>query len=384
MLKVLVIAGGFPPAKTYGGPSVSIDNLCELLSDSMDLYVVANSHELHSKELLDGIQYGWNVRKNCKAYYLKYNMCAFFRVEKIVEEIYPDIIYINSLFSAYLVLPALVAAKKHGISALIAPRGQLAKSALKKKWKKIPYLCVFKNLVRKIGHAYQATSDDEILQIKEHLETAGITIYKMPNIPTVFRNIPSHPPKAAGRLRVIYLARVHWIKNLDFALMSLRGCHEQIKFDIYGPLEDKSYWNTCKEIITELPENVEVHYKGGLDHSEIADVLSKYDVYYLPTQTENFGHSIVEAMMAGCIPLISDRTPWKKLQDAECGWALPLDDTAPFTRILDTLAQETEADFKARRKKLEEYIDAKIDFPSLEAQYSAAFHELISKNNNLV
>ena len=139
MLKVLVIAGGFPPAKTYGGPSVSIDNLCELLSDSMDLYVVANSHELHSKELLDGIQYGWNVRKNCKAYYLKYNMCAFFRVEKIVEEIYPDIIYINSLFSAYLVLPALVAAKKHGISALIAPRGQLAKSALKKKWKKIPY-----------------------------------------------------------------------------------------------------------------------------------------------------------------------------------------------------------------------------------------------------
>lgn len=379
MLKVLVIAGGFPPAKTYGGPSVSIDNFCELLADRIDIYVVANSHELHSKELLEGIQYGWNIRKNCKAYYLKYNIYASFQIEQVVEEISPDIIYINSLFSAYLVLPALVAAKKHDISVLIAPRGQLAKSALKKKWKKVPYLCVFKNLVRKIGHAYQATSDDEILQIKERLETEDVSIYKMPNIPTAFGNITNHPPKVAGQLRVVYLARIHWIKNLDFALKSFLACHERIKLDIYGPLEDINYWKKCEKIIAALPENIEVDYKGSLNHSEIADVLPTYDVYYLPTQTENFGHSIVEAMMAGCIPLISDRTPWKNLQDAECGWALPLDDVAAFARILDTLAQETEADFSVRRKKLQEYMDAKINLSLLEDQYSAAFRELISK-----
>ena len=48
-------------------------------------------------------------------------------------------------------------------------------------------------------------------------------------------------------------------------------------------MEDEEYWNKCKAIIQQLPENIIVTYKGVLLHNEIESTLSNYDVFYLPT-----------------------------------------------------------------------------------------------------
>jgi glycosyltransferase involved in cell wall biosynthesis len=54
----------------------------------------------------------------------------------------------------------------------------------------------------------------------------------------------------------------------------------------------------------------------------------------LPTLGENYSHVICEALSAGCPVLISDRTPWRNLQDKGVGWDIPLEEEERFRAVL--------------------------------------------------
>lgn len=52
-MKVLIIMDGYLPGKKYGGPPISVDNLCSLLDD--DFYIVTRDHDLFETERYDCI-----------------------------------------------------------------------------------------------------------------------------------------------------------------------------------------------------------------------------------------------------------------------------------------------------------------------------------------
>ena len=52
---------------------------------------------------------------------------------------------------------------------------------------------------------------------------------------------------------------------------------------------------------------------------KVIETFSKYDVFLFPTKGENYGHVIFEALAGGCIPIISDQTPWNDIEQAGCG-----------------------------------------------------------------
>jgi glycosyltransferase involved in cell wall biosynthesis len=124
------------------------------------------------------------------------------------------------------------------------------------------------------------------------------------------------------------------MKNLDGALKMLNGLKGKVEFNIYGPMEDKSYWAECQKIISSLPENIEVKYCGSITHDKVGAVMSEHDIFFLPTLGENFGHVILEVLCAGCPVLISDQTPWQDLEDKGVGWDLPLSKPEMFQEVL--------------------------------------------------
>jgi glycosyltransferase involved in cell wall biosynthesis len=73
-----------------------------------------------------------------------------------------------------------------------------------------------------------------------------------------------------------------------------------------------------------MPSHVKVNYKGILENSEVIDIMSRYHLSILLTFNENYGHSIVESMAAGCPVLISDQTIWKNLAEKNAGWDIAL------------------------------------------------------------
>ncbi len=92
--------------------------------------------------------------------------------------------------------------------------------------------------------------------------------------------------------------------------------------------------NKCKKIASKMPNNINISFKGDVRHSEVLKLFKKYDVFYFPTKGENFGQVIWESMSCGCPVLISDQTPWDKVEKHNAGWIRSLANPDDFTEVL--------------------------------------------------
>ena len=55
----------------------------------------------------------------------------------------------------------------------------------------------------------------------------------------------------------------------------------------------------------------------------------------MPSLGENFGHSMLEAMSAGCPIIISNKTPWKNLKEKNIGWDIDLNNKNKFISVIN-------------------------------------------------
>jgi glycosyltransferase involved in cell wall biosynthesis len=74
------------------------------------------------------------------------------------------------------------------------------------------------------------------------------------------------------------------------------------------------------QIIAHLPSNIKVNYHGPCPSDEVAAHLAAAHALLLPSEGENYGHSIVESLGQGRPVLISKHTPWQDLAAQKAGW----------------------------------------------------------------
>jgi glycosyltransferase involved in cell wall biosynthesis len=118
-------------------------------------------------------------------------------------------------------------------------------------------------------------------------------------------------------------------------------------FDIYGSLEDASYFAECEKAMAELPANISATYKGPVAPDSVISTLSKYDAFFLPTFGENFGHAILEALLAGCPVMLSDQTPWRNLAEQQAGFDCALDNPQVLRDAVERLIAMKDSEFLA-------------------------------------
>jgi glycosyltransferase involved in cell wall biosynthesis len=160
-----------------------------------------------------------------------------------------------------------------------------------------------------------------------------------PNIPLVDVRVARADARSCdGPLRIVFLARIVPMKNLEGALRAFARVREPATLDIFGPIEDESYWKRCQALVDSLPAHLRASHHGVVNPEDVEGVLAGYDLYLLPSLGENFGVSIFEALAAGVPVLISDRTPWRDLETAGAGWDVPLNDELEFARRIDGVA----------------------------------------------
>ena len=140
------------------------------------------------------------------------------------------------------------------------------------------------------------------------------------------------------------------IKNLLGLLQALKSIEtSMIDLDIFGPVEDISYWSDCEAVIDILPRNISVNFRGAVESSKVLKTIAKYDLYVLLTEGENFGHTIYEALSASVPILISDQTPWRQLQSKSAGWDLPLSDNKGLICALEEAVSWNSSQIKEQK-----------------------------------
>lgn len=342
--RILVFIDWYSPGYKAGGPVRSMVNLTAHLSNEFDFFIVTRDSEYGEDVPYDSVNSdAWNdLSPGVKVWYSSAGTPSLKLWKRLIDEIKPSVVYINGIYSPKFSLLPLIAARRMKCQKIIvAPRGMLAASAVHvKRWKKHVFLTVAKliNLFKDVS--WHATNQKEADQIVTRLSANRSKIYEVANLPRVVNKKITNCHKAELELRLCSLARVAPEKNTLYAIQCLSTIESSYKIvlDLYGQIYDSNYWQLCEKEISKLPSHLQVNYKGVVDSEFIPDTLEKYHALFLPSRGENFGHVILESLMAGRPVLISDQTPWRNLAGTKSGWDLPLSDPSGFSTILESLA----------------------------------------------
>lgn len=358
--KILVLVGSYLPGVKSGGPIRSISNMVESLGDEFDFSIVTPDREIDDRGRTGapypGIEANrWTRAGKAEVFYRSPGH-RFPELYRILADRRADFLYLNSFFSpGYSIFPLL--ARNWGArgqrEVILAPRGEFCPGALRIRFaKKQAFLTMAKQLSEYKSLIWHASTEFEERDIRTHFPQAVVrTALPLSD----FVADPGAPKREPGPLKVVFLARIVPKKNLDFALRVLGERPEQIEFTIVGPVEDSAYWEQCQGEIARLPPNITVKLIPGVPHEQVAGVLSGHHVFLFPTLGENYGHVIFEALSAGCIAIVSDRTPWRDLAATGAGFDLPLERPDLFSSALGKCAALSPAEREVASQAAREF-----------------------------
>ena len=345
-LKILTSVGYYLPGYKAGGPIRTLANMVDRLGGEFEFKIVTADRDFDDTMPYSEIKIdGWNRIGKAGVFYMSPKRRSLRDFRRLLCSTEYDILYLNSFFSPHFTIKPLLLRRMGLIPdrpLVIAPRGEFSPGALGlKSLKKLVYITAAKVFGLYKGAVWQASSEHEEADIRQWFgsDARVIIASNLPPVIHVADGSVAVKEKAKGCLKIIFLSRISRMKNLDGALDMLKGLKGKVEFNIYGPMEDKLYWAECQRIISSLPENIKVKYRGSLAHDKVSAVMREHDLFLFPTLGENFGHVILEAFCAGCPVLISDQTPWRNLANKKAGWDLPLEQPKSFKKVIQQVIE---------------------------------------------
>ncbi|HEX6095623.1 MAG TPA: glycosyltransferase family 4 protein [Thermoanaerobaculia bacterium] len=341
--RILLVLAWYLPGFRGGGSIRTVANLIEYLGDQYDFLILTSDRDWRSSAPYDGIRTGeWTQVGKARVRYLEPREWSLRRLARLMRSVPYDVLYLNSLFSPDATIRPLLLRRFGALPSapvILGPRGELAPGAMSTStWKKRAWLAAARALRLLRGILWQASTAAESADIRRAL--GDVEIAEALDCSPDYRDWPGYAvraPKAPGRARICFVSRIAPVKNVEFALRLFEGMEGDVTLDLYGPIDHPEYWARCESVIAALPPNVRVAYRGAVEYADLGHLLATYDLFLLPTLGENFGHTILEALAAGCPVLVSDRTPWRDLEASGVGWDVPLDDAEAFRRALRTV-----------------------------------------------
>lgn len=335
-MKKLLLIGPVPPLFSYGGPTKSINGLNIIFSRSnIDFSILSPNSNIDGSKIK-------NIKKSNNIFYRK-NHSVF-----LLKNFYKyKIIWINSFFDIKLLL-LLFIRLFFKFQLVVSPRGQLSQEAINtsnptKKQIFIKIIKLFKNYF-----LFHTTSDSETKNIK-----AIFKKIKYKQISNLFDL--NYKLNNVTKRKFIFYSRIHKKKGLDILLDTIQTYNLKVDLDIYGFIEDISYWDLCKNYIDKCDG---VKYMGNLKDGDISKLKDRYSFFILPTLNENFGHVIIELLSIGCIPIVSkNTTPFEKEISSIFSLNFELSDKSELKDVINLANNMSDDRFMELKSLVRPYFD---------------------------
>ena len=211
-------------------------------------------------------------------------------------------------------------AAKSGKPYIITLRGMLYPQAYYNRsfLKKFAAMVLYQRRDLQMANCIQVTCDEEL----KHYRDFGVT-----NPVAVIPNglaLPEIMPEVQCRgdiFEIGYLGRLHprkYVERILYALASLRMNNLNCRLHIIGSGDDNYEKFLRNE--TERLGLKNVIFEGFLTGNAKTDMIKKLSVLAVPSNFENFGNIIPEALAYGVPVIASTGTPWQDLETYNCGW----------------------------------------------------------------
>lgn len=214
-------------------------------------------------------------------------------------------------------------AKKKNKPYVISPHGMLYPAALKRSyWKKWPLIQLCFNSDIQNASCIHVTCYQELEYVRNFGYTGPIAI--IPNL----INFPNYLPdiikdknnKKNDFAKFGFLGRLHPIKKIENILYAAAKLPNQKDFeiDIIGS-GDESYEQFLHHEVSRL-DLKNVNFMGFLSDRDKFNALADLTCLFVPSDSENFGMIVTEALSVGTPVMASLGTPWEDLNTYRCGW----------------------------------------------------------------
>ncbi len=253
---------------------------------------------------------------NCRIYY---EQSQYSNINLNLREIVKsrDIFHLFGIWSPFHI-KLFYYVKKFKKKIIISTLGATEPWSLsQKKLKKLVAWQIYQKRILNNCDYIHATSESE----KEHLIDLGVK--------TPIKLIP-HGVIVKDKKKIVtpnkkkvalFFSRIHKKKGI----LELLNSWAEIKpknwiLKIYGPVSDIKYLKEIKTKINllSLSKDVEL-FDPVFDNEKKEQIFLNSDCFLLPSKSENFGMSIVEALSYGVPVLTTEGTPWKILEKINGG-----------------------------------------------------------------
>ena len=252
---------------------------------------------------------------------------------KNLNELDADLFHIQGLW-LYLNHATANYAQKCKIPYIVTLRGMLypqalAVSALVKKLA----LGVYQRRDLQCAACIQATCKEEM----EHYRKLGFTnpVAVIANPIDLDDYIDRAIPQKA-HFKIGYLGRVHprkRIERLIYAMNALKGKINDAELVVIGA-GDENYESFLKSEVKRLNLN-NVTFTGFLTGDKKDTAIRELSVLAVPSDFENFGNIVTEALIRGVPVIASTGMPWEELETNHCGWWINNDQETINKTILE-------------------------------------------------
>lgn len=232
-------------------------------------------------------------------------------------------------------------ARKFNKPYILTPRGMLYPQDLKKSAfiKKLALKFYMFNDLQKAA-CIQATCVEEM----QHLRALGVKspIAVIPN-PVDTQSFPERELAPKHITRFGYLGRIHPRKNIERLLYAWKELGDEVKdaeLLIIGG-ENNEYGSFLKKEVVRLGLN-NVIFTGFLAGNKKNEVVASLSFLAVPSDFENFGMIVAEALLLGVPVIASKGTPWHELETHRCGWWID-NDTSTITKTFRKALAATDA-----------------------------------------
>ena len=324
-MKILQIVPSYWPAKRFGGPIFSLFSLNKaLVRKGVDLTVYTTNVGLgkdvpaNEEISIEGIKVNYfNFVK-----YFEWLGPTGWQFSPVMENALKknikdfDLIYIVGVWN-YPIAMAARCCLRYKKPYIISPRGMLYPFTMGRKLEKksIYYNLVIKDIL-KSANAIHYTTEDEAekchtflgLRKRKVVISNGIDLSEFSDLP-LRSKLRERYPELRDKKIILFLGRIDRIKGLDILVKAysiIAKKSNEAHLFIAGDGEG-GYKERVEQEVINLGLQKRVTFSGFLNSKERLEAYMGSDIFILPSYSENFGLSAVEAMACALPVVISDR-----------------------------------------------------------------------------
>lgn len=269
-------------------------------------------------------------------------------------------------------------AKKDNSPYLVTLRGLLYPQAMTSPIVKKTALFLFARKLLNNAACIQATCEEEMDYYRQFGFNNPVAI--IPN-PIETAGIIERPIITPDRIRIGYIGRVHPRKRIERLIYAFDAFKEKAKdaeLLIIGS-DVPEYEEFLKNEVKRLGLT-NVKFTGFLKGEEKDKALCSLSYLMVPSDFENFGNIVSEALVRG-VPVVATKgMPWKILEERNCGWWIN-NDQETINQTVSKLLDISENDrllMGANGKKL---IEDEFSIPSLGKKMHDLYQWVLEKGD---